>query len=99
MYKILYKIISATVPLARDGVWFGLQWSFLFFFLLDSLPESIRSVSDHLSESLTDSLQGVPAGGCETERAKPHAIAPISRLYLGIPSRNLINNDVSSKNL
>ena len=78
-------------------VWIAVVFS--VFFLLDSLPESIRSVSDHLSESLTDSLQGVPAGGCETERAKPHAIAPISRLYLEIPSRNLIINDVSSKNL
>ena len=65
-------------PCLRHASAFGFSLSVVF--LLDSLPESIRSVSDPPSEYLTESLQGVPAGGCETERAKPHAIAPISRL-------------------
>ena len=70
--------------------------------LLDSAgihQECLRSSVRVLCEYLTESLQGVPAGGCETERAKPHAIASTSRLYLEIPSRSLIINDVSSKNL
>ena len=64
------------MPLAHVGIWFFISVAFL----LDSLPESIRSVSDPLSEYLTESLQGVPAGGSEIKRAKPHAIASTFRL-------------------
>ena len=45
-----------------------------------SLPESIRSTSDPPSGHLTESLQGVPAGGSEHRRAHSHAIASFLRL-------------------
>ena len=63
------------MPLARGACGFSMVLVVLLECLLDPLPEKPSGVSPIIRQgTLTDSIQGVPAGGVDSKRAKPRAI-------------------------